>query len=467
MSIYGNLDFIDRHYVPGKHDVVLSYIVTPQRGTSLSRAAEYIAGESSIGTWTKIQTMNPTIARTLRPHIFRIDEKTGEVRIAYPELLFEPGNMPGILSSIAGNIYGMKELTKLRLEDIGFTQRLVRSFQGPLHGIEGIRRITGVKGRPLLGTIVKPKVGLTAAQHADVAYAAWTGGLDIVKDDENLVSMSFNGFDERMRLTLHARDRAERETGEKKIYLPNITAETEEMKRRAKAVKRLGGEFVMIDILTVGWAALQTMRGHCGRLGLAIHAHRAMHGALTRDKLHGIDMLVLAKLARLIGVDQLHIGTANIGKMEGGPEEVLAVEREIERGAVAANEAQHVLHQGWHGVKPVLAVASGGLSPLSIPLVVDIMGRDIVMQFGGGCHGHPDGTKAGAKAIRQAWDAVEKGISLKRYATDHEELARAIMKWGTAKQGRVERPAKKAVKRSAKRPAKRRNANKSRKRVKG
>jgi len=445
MSIYGNLDFIDRHYVPGKHDVILSYIVTPQRGTSLARAAEYIAGESSIGTWTKIATMNPTIARTLRPHIFRVREKTGEVRIAYPELLFEPGNMPGILSSIAGNIYGMKELMKLRLEDIDFSKKLLESFKGPRYGINGIRRITGVKKRPLLGTIVKPKVGLTSEQHAKVAYNAWVGGLDVVKDDENLCSMSFNTFEKRMKLTFRARDYAEQETGETKIYLANVTAETEEMKRRAKLVKRLGGEYIMIDILTAGWAALQTMRDYCGKLGLAIHAHRAMHGALTRDKKHGISMLAIAKLARLIGVDQLHIGTANVGKMEGSPDEVLTIEREIERCEMYADEIHHVLHQEWYGIKPVLAVASGGLSPLSIPKVVRLMGTEIVMQFGGGCHGHPDGTKAGARAIRQAWEAVSQGISLSEYATKHEELARAIEKWGVAKPRNVQRTGKKKV----------------------
>lgn len=433
MSIYGNLDFIDKHYTPTKTDVILDYTVTPLRGTTLARAAEYIAGESSIGTWTKIQTMNPTIAQTLKPHIFKINKKTKEIRIAYPELLFEPGNMPGLLSSIAGNIYGMKELLKLRLEDIGFSKKLLESFKGPQYGIKGIRKMTGVKKRPLLGTIVKPKVGLSSEQHADVAYNAWVGGLDIVKDDENLCSMSFNTFEKRMKLTFRARDQAERETGETKIYLANVTAETEEMKRRAKIVKRLGGEFIMIDILTAGWAALQTMRDFCQKEKLAIHAHRAMHGALTRDKKEGISMLTIAKLARIIGVDQLHIGTANVGKMEGAPDEVLAIEREIERGEMYANEIHHILRQEWHHLKPTLAVASGGLSPLSIPQLVKIMGTEIVMQFGGGCHGHPDGTRAGAMAIRQSWDAVSQGISLVEYAKTHQELARAIEKWGRSK----------------------------------
>ncbi len=430
MTIYGNLDFIDKQYTPKKDEVLLLYRVTPAKGVSLARAAEYIAGESSIGTWTKIQTMNPTIARTLKPHVFRIDTRRSLVEIAYPAHLFELGNLPGLLSSIAGNIYGMKGLDELRLEDIGLPKAFVKSFPGPLLGIPGIRRLTGKKKRPLLGTIVKPKVGLTSAQHAQVAFDAWRGGLDVVKDDENLTSLSFNTFEERMKLTFRARDEAERETGEMKVYLANITAETEEMKRRARVVKRLGGEYVMIDILTVGWAALQTMRTYCGKLGLAIHAHRAMHAALTRNRRHGISMLAIAKLARLVGVDQLHIGTANVGKMDSPKDEVLLIEREIEESSIDPDELHGALHQEWYGLKPTLAVASGGLSPLSIPPVVAAMGTDIVMQFGGGCHGHPDGTYAGAKAIRQAWEAVEQGISLSRYAATHPELARAMEKWG-------------------------------------
>ncbi len=430
MSRYGNLEFINTKYRPGPRDVILSHRVAPARGVSLARAAEYIAGESSIGTWTRVTTMNERIARRLKPSVFSIDEKSGIIKIAYPEELFEPGNIPGLLSSVAGNIYGMKGLRRLRLEDLSLTRKLVKSFPGPRLGVKGVRRLTGVRGRPLFGTIVKPKVGLTAAQHARVAYEAWRGGLDIVKDDENLTSLSFNRFSERVRRTLAARDRAERETGEKKLYLANVTAETEEMKRRALLVKRHGGEYIMIDILTVGWAALQTMRAFAGKHGLAIHAHRAMHAALTRDPRHGISMVAIAKLARLAGVDQLHIGTANLGKMEASKDEVLALERVAEEGVVSADEAHRVLRQDFHGVKPTLAVASGGLSPLAIPKLVERMGVEIIAQFGGGCHGHPLGTRAGARAIRQAWEAVERGATLEEYAKDHKELALALARWG-------------------------------------
>ena len=126
--------------------------------------------------------------------------------------------------------------------------------------------------------------------------------------------------------------------GKKKIYLANITSQYDEMERRAHLVKKLGGEFIMVDVLTVGWSGLQGIRQLAGKLKLAIHAHRAMHGALTRDPKHGISMLALAKTYRLCGVDTLHIGTANVGKMEGAPDEVLAIEREIEGSQIAVDK---------------------------------------------------------------------------------------------------------------------------------
>ncbi|MEA3229833.1 MAG: type III ribulose-bisphosphate carboxylase [archaeon] len=403
------LEYINLRYKPTDNDLVCEFYVEPSQ-VSLEKACEQVAGESSIGTWTTISTMNPRIAERLRPTVFSI--KGNAVKIAYPSELFEAGNMPEILSSIAGNIFGMKTVKNLRLNDIAFPKNIVRFFKGPRFGIPGVRRLTRVRERPLCGTIVKPKVGLSASEHAKVAYDAWSGGLDIVKDDENLSSMKFNKFEDRIAKTLDARDRAQSETGEKKIYMPNITAETNKMLERAEYVKSLGGEYIMVDILTCGWAGLQTVRD--ADLGMFIHAHRAGHAAFTRDKKHGISMRVIGEVARLIGVDQLHIGTA-VGKMTGNAEEVLYTKQGID--------------EDMHGIKPVLAVASGGLHPGHTADVMKILGKDIVMQYGGGCHGHPSGTRAGAMAIRQSVDAAMKGVSAKEYAKEHRELKSALEKW--------------------------------------
>ncbi|MBD3355012.1 type III ribulose-bisphosphate carboxylase [Candidatus Woesearchaeota archaeon] len=419
------LKYINKKYKPGSNDLVAEYRVEPNK-ISIEEACEKIAGESSIGTWTTISTMNKKIAKKLKPNVYSIDKKTKQVKIAYPAELFEAGNMPQIYSAIAGNIFGMKAVKGLRLEDISFPKSIMNKFSGPKFGVKGVRKLLGIKKRPLVGTIVKPKVGLTYKQHAKVAYDAWRGGLDIVKDDENLASMSFNNFEKRVKETLRLRDKAEKETGEKKMYMANVTAETDTMLKRAKYVKSLGGEYVMIDIITSGWSGLQTLRE--ANLGRVIHAHRAMHGAFTENPKHGISMLTIAKTARLIGVDQIHVG-AIVGKMKGGKEEVQAIGEEIEKNIIQPDKEEHVLAQRWWNIKPVFAVCSGGLWPGKIPNLMKAMGNDIIMQFGGGCHGHPDGTFAGARAIRQALDASMNLIPLKEYSEFHKELNLAIKKW--------------------------------------
>jgi len=402
--------YINLNYKPNRNDLIANFYIEPARGVTLRDACEDIAAESSIGTWTELTTMEPDIKK-LGPHVFRIKE-SGEVLIAYPSLLFEEGNMPQILSSIAGNIFGMKAIKNLRLLDVEFPENIVKSFPGPRFGIHGVRRILHVRKRPLVGTIIKPKLGLNSEKHAHVAYESWVGGCDLVKDDENLTNQSFNPFKERVIKTLEMRDRAEEETGEKKIYIPNITAETGEMIRRAEFVRENGCEYVMIDIVTAGFSAVQSLREE--DLGLVIHAHRSMHAAFTRNKKHGISMLVLAKISRLIGVDQLHIGTA-VGKMEGPREEVV--------------ETKDAITRKWYDIKDVFPVCSGGLHPGLVPELIGITGNDIIIQAGGGVHGHPEGTRKGAMAMRQAVDAVMNSISLEEYAKEHRELQAALDKW--------------------------------------
>jgi ribulose-bisphosphate carboxylase large chain len=401
-------DFVDLEYEPKATDVICTFYVEPE-GISIKEAAGGIAAESSIGTWTELTTIQPYVEK-LAAWVFSIEGKN--VKIAYPIELFEFGNMPNILSSVSGNVFGLRTLRNLRLNDINFPISLVKSFKGPKFGAEGIRKLLKVYGRPLVGTIIKPKLGLKADDHAKVAYEAWVGGCDIVKDDENLSSQRFNPFEERVTKTLKSRDKAEAKTGEKKVYMVNITAETEEMLRRAKYVINQGGEYVMVDILTCGFSALQTLREQ--ELNLVIHAHRAGHAAFTKNPKHGISMRVTAKVARIIGVDQLHVGTV-VGKMFETREEVA--------GNVDALKTE------LNGFRKVLPVASGGLHPGLVPALIDFFGKDFVIQAGGGIHGHKNGTSAGAAAMRQAVDASLKGIPLSMYAKTHKELEIALETW--------------------------------------
>jgi ribulose-bisphosphate carboxylase large chain len=402
------VDFVNQSYKPKITDVICEFYVEPE-GISFIEAAGGVAAESSVGTWTELTTIKPYVEK-LAACVFNINGEN--IKIAYPIGLFEQGNMPNILSSVAGNVFGLGALKNLRLNDVYLPRELVKSFRGPQYGIGGVRELLGVNDRPLVGTIIKPKLGLKTKDHAKVAYDAWIGGCDVVKDDENLSSQSFNPFQDRILATLEMRDRAEKETGEKKVYMANITSETEEMLKRAQFIKEHGGRYLMIDILTCGFSALQTVREQ--DFGLVIHAHRAGHAAFTKNPKHGISMKVIAKVARIIGVDQLHVGTV-VGKMSETQEEV--------------SENCEALRTDMYGVNEVLPVASGGLHPGLVPALMSFFGKDFVIQAGGGIHGHSEGTVSGAIAMRQAVDATLKGISLKEYSESHKELQAALEIW--------------------------------------
>jgi ribulose-bisphosphate carboxylase large chain len=348
--------------------------------------------------------------RRLQARVFEIDGEN--IRVAYPLELFELSNMPNILSSIAGNVFGLGELKGLRLNNVGFPLELLKSFRGPKYGIAGIRALLAIRDRPLVGTIIKPKLGLKTQDHAKVALEAWIGGCDIVKDDENLSSQRFNPFENRVLVTLESRDRAEKETGEKKAYMANVTGETEKMLERAQFAEDHGCRYLMVDVLTCGFASLQTLRNQ--DFNLVIHGHRAGHAAFSRNPAHGISMRVIAKVARAIGVDQLHVGAA-VGKMAEN------------RGEVQQN--CEALRKNLGGLKPVMPVASGGLHPGLVAQIIGIFGEDVVIQAGGGIHGHADGTAAGAKAMRDAVEASMQDIPLNQYAEKSRELKRALQIW--------------------------------------
>lgn len=415
---------------PEKNIIAEFYVETDE---NIMDVAEAIAGESSIGTWTSLSTMTNSIFSNLAPKIFAIKElntdnnlKTNEaiVKIAYPLDLWEMGNASQLLSAIAGNVFGMRAVKSLRLLDIQMPQEYVESFEGPYFGMDGVRDMLEIYNRPLIGTIIKPKCGLPTDIHADIAYQSWLGGIDVVKDDENLTDQKFNPFEERVIKTLKMKKIAEEKTGKKKMYVINITAPCDEMLERAKFAKAKGAECVMIDILTVGFSGVQYIRRK--NLGLVIHGHRAMHAAFTNNPRHGISMLAIAKVARLAGVDQLHTGTV-IGKMEGGKDTVTSV-----------NEA---MRDNWGKIKTTFPIASGGLHPGHTQELVRILGNDFIANYGGGVHGHPNGTLEGAKAVLQSIEATMQNIPLEVYARmpQNSALKSALELWGVYMQKEDER----------------------------
>ncbi len=219
-------------------------------------------------------------------------------------------------------------------------------------------------------------------------------------------------------------EKAESETGEKKTWFANITAPLLEMERRLEILADYGVPHAMVDIVVLGWGGvLDYIRELAEDYGIALHAHRAMHAAFDRNPRHGLSMFVLAKLARVVGVDQIHIGTAGgAGKLEGSKWDVIQYKRVItENHYVPEENDPFHMEQRFYHMKPVFPTSSGGLHPPgNIEPVIDALGKDIVLQLGGGTMGgHPDGPKAGAMAARQAIDAIMQGIPLDEYARSH------------------------------------------------
>ena len=400
---------------PESHVVALYYV---ESNLDLTEAGVRIAEEQSIGTWTEVSTLTKG-AQRLAAKVFKSVEQSpgsGLVWVAYPLELFDlESGVPNVLSVVAGNLFGLSSLRNVRLLDVEFPKDFVREFPGPKFGVEGVREIVGTlrDRRPHIGTIVKPKVGLNPKETAEVAYEAAVGGVDLVKDDETLTNQSFCPIKERLPAVMEALDRVREETGRTVLYALNITARPDRLLETADWAVENGANMLMVDVFTAGFSAIR-MLAEDPSIRVPIHVHRTMHAAITRNPKHGIDMMVIAKLVRLVGGDQLHTGTA-AGKMES----------DVER----LKEINDFLRSDWHGLKTVFPVASGGIHPALVPENVRVLGRDIVIQAGGGIHGHPMGTRAGAKAMRQAVEAVMAGVPLEEYAKTHPELRAALEKW--------------------------------------
>ena len=409
-------------------------------------AAATVAAESSTGTWTKVfdgKDSGVPLARRKRAMAYDLDYRNHIFKIAYPIDLFEMDNVSGLLAGIVGNIAGMKMVSAMRVYDILFPEKMVKAFLGPAFGVNGVRKMLKKKKGPLVATVPKPKIGRTDVEQARLAKTLFTSGngtYDGIKDDENLTNLYFNKFDKRCKLVLDEQVKAEKETGKTKFYLCNIThSDIVEMERRANLIKKNKGKFMMVDVVTTGFSAIHSMRRK--NLGLAIHAHRAMHGFITRDnspgvhgvgKLYGfsISMIIMAKLFRLLGVDSIH-GGSPLAKMEDYGE-AKYIQQVLQEKNLKPHKKIPSLGQNWHQIKPVWMTASGGLHPGDFEAVLDSLGEDVIIQCGGGLLGHPDGVEAGVEAIEQARDIYMKGQKIKDFVKKNPSsaLARAVELWG-------------------------------------
>ena len=408
---YKKMGYWEPDYEPKDTDIIALFRISPQEGVDPVEAAAAVAGESSTATWTVVWTDRLTAAEKYRAKAYRVDpvpNAPGQyfAYIAYDLDLFEPGSIANLTASIIGNVFGFKPLKALRLEDMRLPVAYVKTFQGPATGIVVERERLNCYGRPLLGATVKPKLGLSSRNYGRVVYEALKGGLDFTKDDENINSQPFMHWRDRYLYCMEAVNKAMAATGEVKGTYLNVTAATmEDMYERAEFAKELGSIIVMID-LVIGYTAIQSMAKWARRNDMILHLHRAGHGTYTRQKAHGVSFRVIAKWMRLAGVDHIHAGTV-VGKLEGDPATTRGyydICRE-ERTPMAL-ENGIFFDQDWASLNKMMPVASGGIHAGQMHQLLDHLGEDVVLQFGGGTIGHPHGIAAGATANRVALEAM-------------------------------------------------------------
>jgi len=431
---YAEMGYWEPDYEPKPTDILCAFRFVPQEGVEAIEAAAAIAGESSTATWTVVWTDRLTAHEHYQAKCYRVVPVPGSDQfiayIAYDLDLFEEGSIANLTSSIIGNVFGFKALKSLRLEDMRIPPHYTKTFQGPAHGIVMEREYLNKYGRPLLGATTKPKLGLSARNYGRVVYEALKGGLDFVKDDENINSQPFMRWRDRFLFCMEAVNKAQAATGEIKGHYLNVTAGTmEDMYERAEFAKELGSVIVMID-LTIGYTAIQSMAKWCRKHGVILHLHRAGHSTYTRQKTHGVSFRVISKWMRLAGVDHIHAGTV-VGKLEGDPATTKGYYHTLRDDKVAADPSLGLyFEQDWASMPAVMPVASGGIHAGQMHQLLHLLGEDVVLQFGGGTIGHPDGIADGATANRVAVEAMIQARNAGRdYLNEGPEILAAAAKW--------------------------------------
>ncbi|MGA2368401.1 MAG: RuBisCO large subunit C-terminal-like domain-containing protein [Dehalococcoidia bacterium] len=404
--------------------IIGTYTVTYPAIFPMPKLAPLLAIEQSTGTWVAVPGETPEVRRN---HIAKVigvyempdyeyavpgglQDRNWVIQIAFPEVNIG-SQIPMMLTAVVGNI---SMAGQIKLVDIRFPKKYVDGFKGPKFGIEGIRKLLGVKKRPLLNNMVKPCTGYPLEVGAELFKLAALGGCDIVKDDELIADASFNSMKGRVKRYMELEKRVFEETGEHTLYTVNISDSVPKIFKNAKRAVELGVNGIMINYIAVGLPVLQAL-AEDPEINVPILAHMDVAGALYMSPYHGMSShLVLGKLPRLAGADIVVI-PAPYGKAPVITEKFDAMARN--------------LTYPFYNIKPTWPMASGGITPSMVPKVMQELGNDIVIGSGGGIHAHPNGPVAGGKAFRQSIEATMKGISLEEYAKTHKELAVSIQAW--------------------------------------
>ena len=401
------------------------------------KVAEVMAGEQSSGTFTRVHGETDDLRARTRATVERIEElepaeapslpnawlerqgrrgpwRRARVAIAYP-VANVGANLPTLAATVAGNLFDLGEVTGLRLESVRLPLDYRWRFDRPAHGVAGTRRLTGVVQGPLVGSIIKPNVGLSPEETAALVTQLCEAGLDFIKDDEISADPAHAPLEARIRAVMGAVHAYQDRTGRRVMVAFNITDETDAMCRHADLVEREGGTCVMASLNWCGFSAIQTLRRSTP---LAIHGHRNGFGALSRAPLLGIGFHAYQTLWRLAGVDHMHVHGLQ-GKFAQADDEVV----ESARACLAP------LAEGAND--PVMPAFSSGQWAGTVPATWAAVGDpDLLFMSGGGIMAHPDGPAAGVASIRQAWDAAQAGEDLEAAARSRPELRRALEFFG-------------------------------------
>jgi 2,3-diketo-5-methylthiopentyl-1-phosphate enolase len=404
--------------------IITTYYMSFPKGMNPFEITQILALEQSTGTWLPVPGETPEVRKKHVAKVIGVFE-TPDYELMVPnevdwrnyivQIAFPWENMGSrismLLSTVVGNI---SMAPKLKVLDIRFPEKYLKGFRGPKFGIEGVREVLGVKERPILNNMIKPDVYSPPDLGAQLAYEVARGGVDIIKDDELLANPSFNTLEERVPKFMEAIDKANEEKGEKTLYAVNITADLPEVLENADKVIELGANCLLVNYLATGFPVLKAL-AEDESVKVPIMAHMDVAGAYYVSPISGIrSTLILGKLPRICGAD-IVVYPAPYGKAP------MMEEKYVE---VAKNHRYPLYH-----IKPCFPMPSGGISPSNVPRLISTLGYDIVVAAGGGIHAHPDGPAAGARAFRQAIDAVMQGyMDLRKYAEENNlpELLKAL-----------------------------------------
>jgi len=404
------------------------------------KVAEVMAGEQSCGTFTRVEGETDELRLRARATVEQIDElesvnapslpnallerkghtgpwRRARVRISFP-VANVGANLPTLAATVSGNLYDLGEASGLRLESLKLSAGYRAFFDMPQVGIAGTRKATGVATGALVGTIIKPNVGFSAAQTAELVARLCAAGVDFIKDDEVCANPTHAPLGERVPAVMAVVREHQQRTGKHVMVAFNITDETDAMKRHADLVEREGGSCVMASLNWCGHSGMQTLRRHTG---LAIHGHRNGYGALSRHPLLGMSFQAYQTLWRLAGVDHMHVHGLQ-GKFSQPDEEVIE----------SAHDCYTPLTNGINGLDDrVMPAFSSGQWAGTVPATwAAVKSDDLLFMSGGGILAHPGGPAAGVASIRQAWEAARAGVALAEHARNAPELAAALAFFG-------------------------------------